>query len=154
MQFQNRELIRIRAAVCISDRDQHVVNIDPCATIIAVHLTDPTEAGTGKGQTCSSAGSVIGLLRAAFVMICAGFIDPVSGVLDLAAVAVHIYPVSSRTASYGKRCRFGAARSGGRNGDGSSGYASHGVAGNGDFSVRRWRIADSRDGGVEVQPCL
>ena len=87
-------------------------------------------------------------------MICAGFIDPVSGVLDLAAVAVHIYPVSSRTASYGKRCRFGAARSGGRNGDGSSGCAIHGVAVNGDFSVRRGRIADSRDGGVEVQPCL
>ena len=154
MQFQNRELIRIRAAVCISDRDQHVVNIDPCATIIAVHLTDPTEAGTGKGQTCSSAGSVIGLLRAAFVMICAGFIDPVSGVLDLAAVAVHIYPVSSRTASYGKRCRFGAARSGGRNGDGSSGCAGHGAAINGDFSVRRGCIADSLVCGVEVQPCL
>ena len=154
MQFQNRELIRIRAAVCISDRDQHVVNIDPCATIIAVHLANPTEAGTGKGQTCSSTGSVIGLLRAAFVMICAGFIDPVSGVLDLAAVAVHIYPVSSRTASYGKRCRFGAARSGGRNGDGSSGCAGHGAAINGDFSARRGCIADSRVCGVEVQPCL
>ena len=87
-------------------------------------------------------------------MICAGFIDPVSGVLDLAAVAVHIYPVSSRTASYGKRCLFGAARSGGRNGDGSSGCAGHGAAINGDLSARRGCIADSRDGGVEVQPCL
>ena len=47
---------------------------------------------------------------------------PSLGVEDFAYFAACLlYTSSSRTASYGKRCRFGAARSGGRNGDGSSG---------------------------------
>ena len=92
-QFQDHGLKGITAGgVCIADGHQLAVHIYSAKTVVAIHLTDPAEAGASEGEAGCRSRGVLGLLRPALIMPAAVLIDPAAGVGDAPVMAVHPHP--------------------------------------------------------------